>query len=128
MIKGLEITVGILNEKALPVVEIIPPENGWFDYKNKYSGKSKEIPFAPSVNKKIQGLVQEISLKIHKSLKLGSFSRSDFIVRSNIPYILEVNTPGGVGLTSRSLFPKAARAEGISFPRLVDTLVKLALA
>lgn len=123
---GVEITVAIFNNQALPVIEITPPENGWFDYKNKYSGVTQEIPHAPSLDKKLKKLVQEIALKIHQKLKLGQYSRIDFIVSNNIPYVLEINTIPG--LTSESLFPKAALAVGIPFPKLLDKMIELAYA
>ena len=120
-LEGIEITVAILGNKALPVLEIIPPDGGWFDYQNKYSGATKEIPFAPSVNLKLQRKAQNIALKIHQKLNLGQFSRIDFIIFQSKPYVLEVNTIPG--LTSESLFPKAA---GITFPKLLDKIVKMA--
>lgn len=120
-----EVTVGILNNQALPVVEIIPPEGGWFDYKNKYWGKTLEIPHAPSLSPKLKKLTQQIALKIHKLLNLGHYSRIDFIVSDANPHVLEVNTIPG--LTTSSLFPKAAAAIGISFPKLMDMLVQMAL-
>lgn len=122
---GIEVTVGILGNKALPVVEIVPPEGDWFDYKNKYSGASKEIPGAPSLNPEIQKEVQKIALRIHQSLKLGHYSRIDFIVSSKEICVLEVNTIPG--LTSESLLPKAAQAAGISFPQFMDKLINMAL-
>lgn len=125
-IKGIEVTVGILGRKPLPVIEIVPPQNQWFNFKNKYSGQTKEIPFAPSISRKVQLLAQEIALNIHLDLNLGHYSRTDFIIRDNIPYLLETNTPAGVGMTSESLFPKAAQAAGITFPDLVEKLVNSA--
>lgn len=121
---GTEVTVAILQNKALPVVEIIP-STGWFDYHSKYSPETKEIPYAPSVSTNIQRLTQKIALKIHQTLKLGPYSRIDFIVSDDKPYVLEVNTIPG--LTASSLFPKAAAAIGISFPKLIDKIVRLAL-
>lgn len=123
LISGTEITIGVLLGKSLPVMEIIPPENAWFDYKNKYSGASKEIAFAPSVDRKVQQKAQKIALRIHQDLKLGSYSRMDVIVKNSIPYVLEINTPGGVGLTPESLLPKAAKALGISFEQLVEKML-----
>ncbi len=123
LIEGPEITVGVLHGKPLPVLEIIPPRGEWFDYKNKYSGKTKEIPFPKSVSRSLQHQSQRTALSIHNNLKLGNFSRTDFIVKDNIPYVIEVNTPGGVGLTSESLFPKAAKAMGITFKSLVEKLI-----
>lgn len=130
---GVEITVAVLKDeqssilryRALPVLEIVPPKGGWFDYKNKYWGNVKEIPHAPSLDEKTKKLAQNFSLKIHKYFKLGQFSRTDFIVSNNKIYILEVNTIPG--LTSSSLFPKAALAAGIQFPDLLDKIIKLAI-
>lgn len=124
-IKGTEITVGILGDRALPVIEIIPPEGKWYDYRNKYSGATSMIPYAPSLSSKTQQEIQEIALKIHQKLKLGHFSRIDFIVANNQPYALEVNTIPG--LTSHSLLPTAAQAAGISFPEMTKRLVEMAL-
>lgn len=123
---GIEVTVAVLNNKALPVLEIIPTNGAWFDYKNKYSGRTQEIPFAPSVDKGIQEKVQKIATFIHKKLKLGHYSRTDFIIHEDKPYVLEINTIPG--LTPESLFPKAAKAIGIDFPKLVNQLVELAYA
>jgi D-alanine-D-alanine ligase len=126
-LKGIEITVGILVDTPLPVVEIVPPKDGWFDYEHKYSGKSREMAFAPSLSGEVQQQAQEIALKIHRDLGLKSFSRTDMIVVDNVPYVLEVNTPAGVGLTPQSLFPKAASAMGISFEQLVDRIINKTL-
>lgn len=131
---GIEVTVGILNGQALPVIEIRPPEGKWFDYKNKYSGASQEIPHAPSLDKKMRHEVHKTALKIHQLLNLGPYSRIDFIVSNLavhpkggrlIPYVLEVNTISG--WTSESLFPKAAKAAGLSFEQLVEKLVQISL-
>lgn len=127
---GIETTVGILSNQVLPVIEIVPPEGKWFDYKNKYTGKTQEIPHAPSLTEKQRKQVQKTALKIHQTLNLGSYSRIDFIISdlqchlggvSSIPVVLEVNTIPG--LTSESLFPKAAKAAGISFEELVEKLI-----
>lgn len=120
---GPEVTVGILCGKSLPILEIVPPKGQWFDYKNKYSGKTKEIPSPRSVSHSLQRKSQKIALDIHSKLNLGSFSRTDFIIENNIPYVIETNTPGGVGLTPISLFPKAAKVAGISFNQLVERLI-----
>ena len=120
LLSGIEITVGVLNNQVLPVIEIVPPEGEWFDYQNKYSGDTQEIIDAPSLPPTIKRQAQEIALKIHKKLKLGSLSRTDFIVVDRIPYALEVNTIPG--FTSGSLFPKAA---GMSFEQLVEKLIQL---
>lgn len=126
LINGIEITVGVFLNQALPVIEIVPPQDGWFDYRNKYSGQSQEIIGAPSVDKKTQALAQKIALEIHQTLNLSPYSRTDFIISNGIPYVLEINPPCGVGLTSESLFPKAAAAIGLTFPKLLDKMVQMA--
>ena len=125
LIEGVEITMGVLLGKALPVVEIVPPKNAWFDYKNKYSGETQDIPFAPSLSRSIQKRAQTIALQIHQDLKLGNYSRTDAIVKGNKIYILETNTPGGVGLTPQSLLPKAAKAIGLLFEQLVEKMLDM---
>lgn len=123
-LKATEITVGVLNNKALPIIEIVPPKGKWFSYNNKYTNKTKEIPFAPSINLLLQKRIQAITLKIHRNFDLGSYSRTDFMVYNNIPYTIDVNTIPG--LTAGSLMPKAAKAFGLSFNEFLETLLKTA--
>ncbi len=123
-LEGVEVTVGILNNEALPVIEISPPPGNWFDYKSKYSGATREIINAPSLSSSTRQEVQKIALKINKTLNLGQYSRIDFIVSQGIPFALEANTIPG--LTSESLFPKAAKSMGLDFPKLVKVLVETA--
>ncbi len=120
-LEGVEITVGVLREKPLPVIEIIPPEGKWFDYENKYSGETQEIPNAPSLTEEQRQQAQELAVKIHNLLKLGDISRTDMILKDKQLYVLEVNTIPG--MTGQSLFPKAALAAGMSFAELCDLLV-----
>lgn len=123
-LEGTEVTVGILNGKALPIIEIIPPKGSWFSYENKYVSTTQEIPNAPSLDERTKTKIQDIALKIHKNFDLGSMSRIDFIVFNNISYVLEVNTIPG--LTAGSLIPKAAKASGISFNQMMEILIKSA--
>lgn len=118
---GVEVTVGVLKNKALPVIEIVPPKGGWFDYQNKYWGETQELVNSPSLTQNQQKKIKKIALKIHKSLNLGHYSRIDFIHTKEKLFVLEVNTIPG--LTASSLFPKAAAAVGISFPKLMEKLV-----
>lgn len=123
-ITGVEETVGILNGKAMPVIEIIPPIGKWFSYKYKYSGETKEIPNAPSIKPTTRKKLQEIALTIHKHFNLGTYSRIDFMVANEIPYAIELNTIPG--LTAESLFPKGAKAAGMDFKTFIKTLVSSA--
>lgn len=123
-LKGTEVTVGVINDKTLPIIEIIPPKGSWFSYKNKYVGTTQEIPFAPSLDNKAQKEIKAITLKIHNNFALGTYSRIDFIVYKGIPYVLDVNTIPG--LTPGSLLPKQAKAAGISFNKMIGILIKTA--
>lgn len=129
-IKGKEATCGVLQnfrgEKyyALPPIEIIPPEkNKFFDYDAKYSGATKEICPA-NFDARIKKEIQEAVKIAHKSLGLNGYSRSDFVVSNRGIYFLETNNLPG--LTSESLLPKSAAAVGLSFPFLLEHIIKSA--
>ncbi|MFH1826824.1 MAG: D-alanine--D-alanine ligase [bacterium] len=121
-IEGVEITVGIFNKQALPIVEIVPPNKEWFNYENKYSGKTKELPNAPSLTQHQQQKIKNLTLKIHRAIECRHFSRTDYIVNKNGVFVLEINTIPG--LTKESLLPKAAEAAGITFKDLANRLVE----
>ena len=127
-IEGTEVTVGILgnqNPRVLPLIEIIP-ESGFYDYEAKYvPGKAKHIipPRLPSEQSRRAG---ENALRAHSLLGCRGFSRSEVIVsQEGTPYVLDVNTIPG--MSEISLFPEAARAEGIEFGDLCLKLLELAL-
>ena len=124
-IDGREFSVGILNGKALPVIEIAPL-SGFYDYKNKYqAGLTTEtcpadIPFY------IAEQMQELALRIHKILHLKFYSRIDFIMNAkNEIYFLEANSLPG--MTPTSLLPQEAAADGISYGELCDMIAQNAL-
>lgn len=127
LIEGIEITAGIINDMALPVVEIIPPENGEFDYENKYNGKTQELCPPQHVADSLQKQAQTLALKIHRQLRLRDMSRTDMIIRSddNALYVLETNTIPG--MSQQSLLPKAAAESGLDMPELMKLLVEAAL-
>jgi len=130
-ILGREVTCGVIDnfrgEKtyALPVVEIVPPEeNDFFDYDAKYGGKSREI--CPSyLPIEIKKKVEKMAVKIHEHLGLRHYSRSDFIIGRNHIYFLEVNTLPG--LTKESLLPKSLDVIGLNMSEFVDHIIRLAL-
>lgn len=119
-ISGREFSVGILNNRALPPIEIIP-KSGWYDYKNKYqSGLTQEVCPA-DITGEICSLLQESALKVHNALRLGYYSRVDFILDENgRAYCLEANTLPG--MTPTSLLPQEAAAVGISYNELCDMI------
>jgi D-alanine-D-alanine ligase len=129
-IKGREATVGVISDfrgektYVLPAIEIVPP-NGefFFNHEHKYSGQTSEIvPGRFSYQEKTK--LAEAAALVHEIIDCSHYSRSDFIVRDGEVYFLEVNTLPG--LTSESLFPKAADAVGLSFNELVRHLVHTA--
>ena len=126
-ITGVEITVPVLIDKALPVIEIIPPVGQDFDYLNKYNGNTQELCPPKNVSIKNQKLAQKIALKVHKKMGCRGFSRSDFIIDSNNNiYFLEINTIPG--MTEQSLFPKSALQAGYSMSDVTRILVEDALS
>ena len=124
-IAGREYTVGILGEDALPVVEI-RPKHELFDYECKYTpGMAEEIAPAP-IDAALAAKLQDAAQRAHRALKLGGYSRIDFRADADGGiFFLEANTLPG--LTANSLIPKAARAAGIGFPVLCETICRLAL-
>lgn len=116
LIAGREFSVGILDGKALPVIEIIP-KSGFYDYKNKYqNGLTNEVCPA-EVDYELCEKLQQNALKVHKLLKLGYYSRIDFIADyNNEVYCLEANTLPG--MTPTSLLPQEAHSAGISYNKL----------
>ncbi|MDD4895103.1 MAG: D-alanine--D-alanine ligase [Candidatus Omnitrophica bacterium] len=123
-IRGREVTVGILDEKFLPVIEIIP-KKGFFDYEAKYHAGLTDYMVPAELPDEIAARIQEAALSAHKLLGCCGCSRVDLIIdSSNTPFVLEVNTIPG--MTATSLLPKAAKVAGIDFSRLCTKLIELA--
>ena len=124
-IKGKEFTIGVLNKgsglEALPVVEIIP-KNEFYDYEAKYISDDTKYMVPAEISENLTLEMQKIAILAAKALNINSFSRVDFLIdKNNNPYLLEINTIPG--LTSHSLLPKAAKAEGISFKQLLTLMI-----
>ena len=115
-ITGREITVGIIEDRALPIVEIVPNRR-FFDFTAKYEKGLTEYIVPAEIDKKTYEMCQDTGLKAHNALLARSFSRVDIILNNERgPVVLEVNTIPG--LTQTSLLPKAAGATGIGFEDL----------
>lgn len=122
-IDGREITVGILNGRALPIVEIFPKE-GFYDFKNKYQKGSSEYICPADIEPDLSEFIQDQALLIWQLCGGGDFGRVDFRLNSdNVAFLLESNTVPG--FTELSLFPMAAKEEGIDFLTLCETIVEL---
>ena len=125
-IAGREIQVGILEDRALPSIEIIP-RAGFYDYENKYQpGAAEEIcpaPIPPEWEKRLG----EAALTVFRALGLSVYSRADFIVTEDgVPWFLEINTLPG--MTPTSLVPQEAAAAGIGYGELCERIIEASLA
>ena len=123
-ITGTEVTVGVLGTRtprALPTLEIVP-KNEFYDWDSKYTpGKSEHIVPA-RIPEPARAECERLAVEAHVALKCRGYSRVDMIVEpSGQVWVLEANTLPG--LTQVSLLPDAARAEGISFDQLIQTIL-----
>lgn len=125
-INGYEATVGIIGKQVLPVLEI-KPKNSYYDYECKYTVGMSEYEVPAKFPSDICKLLQDQAMLAYNSVGCKNYGRIDFILdKDYTPYCLEINTLPG--LTSTSLLPKAAQAEGISFEQLVDRIIQNVLA
>ena len=129
-ILGVEFTCGVVEDKqgrpfALPPTKILPQAQTFYNYQAKYKtgGSIHEVPAKMTEHNTKQ--IQAFALKIHQALGCCGMSRSDFILKDNLFYYLETNTIPG--MTQTSLLPEAAAAVGISFPELLDHIIRSAL-
>lgn len=128
-IEGRELTVGILDDRALPVVHIAP-RDGFYDLANKYpwmSGGAGSDYYCPAdLDAETTAAVQAAALAAHRALGVEVYSRVDVLLdAAGRPFVLEANTIPG--MTETSLLPKAAAAVGISFGELCRTIAELSL-
>ena len=123
-IHGRELTVGVLEETALPVVEIVT-RHSVYDFNAKYLDEGTKYIVPAAIDKALYDNARDLGLRTHKALGCRDFSRVDMRVdRNNNIYILEVNTIPG--MTERSLLPKAALAKGLAFEDLCLKLINMA--
>lgn len=123
---GRELTVGVLGDQVLPVVEIVPRE-GFYDYEHKYTKGASEYHVPANLAPEVTARVQAAALAACRSLALEVYSRVDILVapdgRLNV---LEINTIPG--MTETSLLPKAAAVAGLDFSALCEEIAGLSLA
>ncbi len=128
-IKGKELTVAIFNGTALPVIHIAPRQ-GFYDFANKYpalsGGVGSDYICPADISEEETKAVQAAALAAYKALNVEVYGRVDVLLTDDgKPYVLEINTIPG--MTSASLFPKAAAAVGISFGELCTRIAEISL-
>lgn len=124
-IKGREFACGIIDDKALPPIEIIP-KTGFFDYANKYQDGATEEVCPANISEELTGKMMDYTVRAFHALKLDVYSRADFLLddTGNL-YCLEMNTLPG--MTAASLLPKEARAIGIEYGDLCELIIQKSL-
>lgn len=120
-VSGEELTVGVLNGEPLGVLKI-SPKSGLYDFQSKYTVGMTEYEYPAKVSQKVYEEAMIFSKIIHQELGLSGVSRSDFILKDDKVYFLEVNTCPG--MTETSLVPKLATLKGYSFDDLVKKIIQ----
>jgi D-alanine-D-alanine ligase len=124
---GTEVSVGVINYKGkitvLPITEIVS-DNDFFDYEAKYLGKSQEITPA-RISEEVAEKVNAVARRCYEILDMKGFSRSEFILVNDEPFMLEMNTIPG--LTTESLIPQQAKVAGISLEDLFTNAIELTI-
>jgi D-alanine-D-alanine ligase len=124
-IPGRELTVGVVGNEVLPIVEIRAP-NGNYDYRAKYTKGVTEYLCPAPLDDESTRLCQQLAWKTFEALKVRGLGRVDIrLTDEGDPFVLELNTIPG--FTETSLLPKAAKAAGYSFPELCDKIIRLTL-
>ena len=121
-IKGRELTVGVMDGKAMAVIEIIP-KSGFYDYKNKYqAGLTEELCPAP-LSEEETARIQDLAERVYRALRLEAYGRADFLMdeRDGSLYCLEANTLPG--MTPTSLIPQMAAVEGLDYGSLCEKII-----
>lgn len=124
-VSGPELTVGLLEEKPLAPIRIVP-KRGFFDYEAKYKANDTEHRFDTGLSAALVEECRELARKANNVVGARDLARIDIMIdeQTSRPYLLEINTLPG--FTPKSLLPEAAKHGGIDFGPLVDRLVKRA--
>ena len=124
-IKGREFSVGVMDGRALPVIEIAPLQ-GFYDYKNKYQAGSTVETCPAQLSEEKTREMQGYAETAFQALRLKNYARMDFMMSENGDiYCLEANTLPG--MTPTSLLPQEAAAEGVSFEQLCEKIIQAAM-
>lgn len=124
-VEGREFSVGVIDFKALPIIEIAPVE-GFYDYKNKYKAGSAVETCPAALPTEVTSQMQYYAEQVAKVLGLDTYSRSDFLLNDrNEMFCLEANTLPG--MTPTSLLPQEAQVIGMNFNQLCEKLIEISM-
>ena len=125
-IKGRELTVGVMDGRAMPVIEIIP-KSGFYDYKNKYQAGATEEICPAQIGQETTERVQRLAERVFGALMLDAYCRCDFLwdPASGEIYCLEANTLPG--MTPTSLIPQMAAAQGMDYGALCERIIEVSM-
>ena len=123
-VDGRELTVGIIGDETLPIIEIQAAQ-GLYDYEAKYQRDDTNYVINPQIDPILQDAMTSAAMALHKGLGVRHLSRVDFLLDDQGPWLLEINTMPG--FTDHSLLPKAAAARGWPLPVLCQKLVDMAI-
>lgn len=124
-VEGREFSVGVIDFKALPIIEIAPVE-GFYDYKNKYKAGSAVETCPAELPEKVTKEMQHYAERVAEVLGLDTYSRTDFLLNAkNEIFCLEANTLPG--MTPTSLLPQEAQVVGMNFNQLCEKLIEISL-
>jgi D-alanine-D-alanine ligase len=125
-VPGMIATVGILVDEILPVLELVPKRQRFYDYEAKYTRGETDFIIPARLDPKVEKRVKELVWQTHKLLGCEGFSRTDLIVKGGkLPYLLELNTLPG--LTDISDLPAQAEKAGISYDEMIFRILSDAL-
>ncbi len=124
-IEGMIVTVGILGDEVLPLLELVPKKR-FYDYEAKYTKGMTEFIIPARLEKNVYSTIEDMALTAHRVTGCRAFSRVDFVVeRNKTPYVLEVNSIPG--MTELSDLPAQAKHRGISYHELVYRILEYSL-
>lgn len=119
-IKGQEITIAVINGKALPVVEV-RPKSGFYNFEAKYKKGKTDYVVPAEISKGIAKKASDIALAVYKTFGLSGSARIDMLIKEKNPLVIDINT--SPGMTETSLVPKAWACTGGTFDGLVEEIL-----
>jgi len=119
-VEGREITVGVVDGEALPIVEV-RPKSGFYDYESKYTKGMTEYLVPAKLPFGVEEKARDAALTIWRHFDLSGCARIDMIVDADVPQVIDINT--SPGMTETSLVPKAWAHLGKTFDQLVEQIL-----